>query len=48
MKYCDETQFKVTLVDGQGKPYADQSITFNINSVFYNRPTDIFNPTKEE
>ncbi|WP_407431939.1 Ig-like domain-containing protein, partial [Methanobrevibacter sp.] len=40
MKYRDGTQFKATLVDGQGKPYADQSITFNINGVLYNRPTD--------
>ncbi len=40
MKYRDGTQFKVTLVDGQGKPYAGQTITFNINGVFYNRVTD--------
>ena len=40
MKYRDGTQFKATLVDGQGKPYADQSVIFNINGVFYNRPTD--------
>ena len=40
MKYRDGTQFKATLVDGQGKPYAGQSVTFNINGVFYNRPTD--------
>ena len=40
MKYRDGTQFKATLVDGQGKPYAGQSVTFNINGVFYNRLTD--------
>ena len=40
MKYRDGTQFKATLVDGQGKPYAGQSVTFNINGVFYNRSTD--------
>ena len=40
MKYRDGTQFKATLVDGQGKPYAGQSVTFNVNGVFYNRPTD--------
>ena len=40
MKYRDGTQFKVNLVDGQGKPYAGQSVTFNINGVFYNRVTD--------
>ena len=40
MKYRDGTQFKANLVDGQGKPYASQSVTFNINGVLYNRPTD--------
>ncbi|WP_407416148.1 Ig-like domain repeat protein [Methanobrevibacter sp.] len=40
MKYRDGTQFKATLVDGEGKPYAGQSVTFNINGVFYNRITD--------
>ncbi|WP_296887963.1 Ig-like domain-containing protein [uncultured Methanobrevibacter sp.] len=40
MKYRDGTQFKATLVDGQGKPYVGQNVTFNINGVFYNRPTD--------
>ena len=40
MKYRDGTQFKASLVDGQGNPYADQNVTFNINGVFYNRETD--------
>ena len=40
MKYLDGTQFVATLVDGQGNPFADQTITFNINGVFYNRTTD--------
>ena len=40
MKYLDGTQFTATLVDGQGKPYAEQSVTFNINGIFYNRLTD--------
>ena len=40
MKYRDGTQFKATLVDGQGKPYAGQNVAFNINGVLYNRPTD--------
>ena len=40
MKYRDGTQFKANLVDGQGKPYANQEMTFNINGVFYNRLTD--------
>ena len=40
MKYRDGTQFKATLVDGQGKHYEGQSVTFYINGVFYNRQTD--------
>ena len=40
MKYRDGTQFKASLVDGQGNPYASQKVTFNINGVFYNRETD--------
>ena len=40
MKYLDETQFKVNLVDGQGKAYKDQFVTFNINGKYYNRLTD--------
>ena len=40
MKYHDGTQFVATLVDGQGKPYPDQTVTFNINGVFYNKQTD--------
>ncbi|WP_407380118.1 hypothetical protein [Methanobrevibacter sp.] len=27
-------------MDGQGNPYANQSIAFNINGMFYNRTTD--------
>lgn len=41
MNYKDGSKFKVTLLDGQGKPYANQNVTFNINGVFYNRGTDI-------
>ena len=40
MKYRDGTKFTATLVDGQGKPYAGQSVQFNINGVLYNRVTD--------
>ena len=39
MKYRDGTQFVATLVDGQGNPYANQGVTFNINGVFYIRYT---------
>ena len=40
MKYRDGTKFVATLVDGQGKPYGNQTIEFNINGVFYKRTTD--------
>ena len=40
MKYLDGTQFKVNLVDGQGKPYKNQFVRFNINGKFYDRLTD--------
>jgi hypothetical protein len=40
MKYRDGTKFEAKLVDGQGKPYAGQSISFNINGVMYTRTTD--------
>ena len=39
-KYGDESQFKANLVDGQGNPYKDQFITFNVNGILYNRLTD--------
>ena len=40
MSYHDGTQFKATLLDGQGKPFPGQNITLNINGVFYPRVTD--------
>ena len=40
MSYRDGTQFKATLLDGQGKFFAGQNITFNVNGVFYTRLTD--------
>ena len=40
MSYKDGSQFKATLLDGQGKPFAGKSVTFNINGVFYNRVTN--------
>ena len=39
-KYDTPDQFTVTLVDGQGKPYTDQTVQFNVNGVMYNRVTD--------
>ncbi|MEE0025762.1 carboxypeptidase-like regulatory domain-containing protein, partial [Methanobrevibacter sp.] len=40
MKYMDGSKFKATLLDGQGKPYAQQKIQFNVNGVLYNKITD--------
>ena len=40
MSYRDGTQFVANLVDGQGRPYANQKVEFNINGVFYYRSTD--------
>lgn len=37
MTYRDGSKFNVTLLDGQGRPSANQNVTFNINGVFYNR-----------
>ena len=39
-KFGTPNPFVVTLVDGQGKAYAGQNVTFNINGVFYQRTTD--------
>ena len=41
MKYKDGSQFKANLVDSEGKAYTNQTITFNVNGVFYYRITDI-------
>ena len=40
MHYRDGTAFKATILDGKGKPYPNQSVTFNINGVFYTRTTN--------
>ena len=40
MKYMDGSKFKATLLDGQGKPYAEQKVQFNVNGVLYSRTTD--------
>ena len=40
MTYKDGSQFEATLVDGKGNPLANANIRFNINGVFYDRPTD--------
>jgi hypothetical protein len=40
MKYGDGSQFKAKVVDGLGKSYPGQTVTFNLNGVLYNRTTD--------
>ena len=40
VSYTNESNFHVKLIDGQGNPYANQSIEFNINGVIYNNVTD--------
>ncbi len=40
MKYRDGSKFKALILDGQGNPYPNQSVTFNINGVFYTKITD--------
>ena len=35
MKYKDGSKFEAKFLDGQGKHYAGQNVTFNINGVFY-------------
>ena len=39
-KFGEAAAFEATLVDGQGKAYANQRVEFNINGVFYYRNTD--------
>ncbi|MBO6275460.1 MAG: Ig-like domain repeat protein, partial [Methanobrevibacter sp.] len=40
VSHTNATNFKARLIDGQGKPYANQSIDFNINGVIYTNVTD--------
>ena len=39
-KYGTPDQFTATLVDGQGRAFAGETIIFNVNGVFYSRVTD--------
>jgi hypothetical protein len=39
-KYGHSASFEATLVDGHGKPYPNQIVTFNINGVIYDRTTN--------
>jgi parallel beta-helix repeat protein len=38
--YQNDTQFFATFVDGQGNLLANTNVTFNINGVYYTRPTN--------
>ncbi len=40
MHYQDKSKFEAKLLDGKGNPFANQNVSFNINSVLYKRPTD--------
>lgn len=40
MEYKDGTRYEATLLDGQGRRYAGQTVQFNINGVLYDRETD--------
>ncbi|WP_407420902.1 Ig-like domain repeat protein [Methanobrevibacter sp.] len=40
MSYLDGQKFEAKLVDGQGNAFKGESITFNINGIFYDRVTD--------
>ena len=39
-KYGDSSPFEAKLVDGEGNPYSNQTVGFNVNGVLYNRTTD--------
>ncbi|WP_299523763.1 Ig-like domain repeat protein [uncultured Methanobrevibacter sp.] len=40
MKYHDGSKFNAKVVDGNGNPLANKTVTFNVNGVFYHRDTD--------
>ena len=40
MNYLDGSKFNVTVLDNQGNPNPNQSVSFNINGVLYDRTTD--------
>ncbi|MBR6023619.1 MAG: Ig-like domain repeat protein [Methanobrevibacter sp.] len=39
MSYKDGSKFEAKILDGQGKPYVGQTVTFNINGIFYQKTT---------
>ena len=40
MTFQDGSKFQVKTLNGQGRPLANQNVTFNVNGVFYNRVSD--------
>lgn len=40
MKYLDGSNFTAQTLDSQGKPLANQNVSFNVNGVFYHKVTD--------
>ena len=40
MKHLDGSNFTALTLDGQGKPLANQNVSFNVNSVFYHKVTN--------
>uniref|UniRef100_UPI0026E0AB61 hypothetical protein n=1 Tax=Methanobrevibacter woesei TaxID=190976 RepID=UPI0026E0AB61 len=40
MDFQDGSTYDVAVVDGQGKPLVNETVTMNINGVFYNKVTD--------
>ena len=40
MKYLDGSNFTALTLDGQGKPLANQNVSFNVNGVFYHKVTN--------
>ena len=40
LTYKDGSKFNATVLDGQGKPIAGETVFFNINGVIYNKTTD--------
>ncbi len=40
MKYLDGSKFTAQTLNGQGKPLANQKVSFNVNGIFYHRTTD--------
>ena len=40
MNFQDGSKFNATVLDSQGKPLANQTVTFNVNGVFYERTSN--------